>query len=288
MLTDEEVDALARQILAFAIDEVSSWSKDYFYEIRVTETGELVPVYGAESPEGLGAFLCEFMPLATIKTIIRSSELTLDTFVVVWTDAKTGERHPRRITEVLSKTSQRRSVEFLARWTSVHLIAFMQQRLIECIEETMHECGIITESLMAAALAEGLIKTGLPATADARGEIEKAAERTANRTRERLLKHIQGLPHLITKTRRGAPAKSDAERQRDRVAYSAKIEAAYSKLRLEQGKRPTKSSVAAELREGGRNVAGGDSRLNAFNVKLGRLGINYNELREKIEAELQQ
>ena len=69
MLTNEEVDSLAPKILAFAIDKVSSWGQDHFHEIRATDNGELVPVYGAESSEGLGAFLCEFMPLASIKQL---------------------------------------------------------------------------------------------------------------------------------------------------------------------------------------------------------------------------
>jgi hypothetical protein len=288
MLTDEEVDSLAPKILAFAIDEVSSWSQSYFHEIRATDDGELVPVYGAESPEGLGAFLCEFMPLATIKTIIRSCELSFDTFVIILTDADTGEKHSRSMSENMEPAARREAIEHMARMTSVHLIAFMRSRLSECVEEAVNDCGIISQAILAAVFSEGLIKAGVPATADAREEIEKAAARAANRRRERLLEHIQGLPHLITTTRRGAPPKSDARRQHDRAAYEAKIEAAYRKLRLEQGRPPTKRSVATELGEGGKNLAGGDSRNNALNVKLGRLGINYKELIEKIERELQQ
>ncbi|MEK6278909.1 MAG: hypothetical protein AABN95_00995 [Acidobacteriota bacterium] len=287
MLTEEEIDSLARQILAFAIEEVSSWDDGYFHAIEETDDGEPVPVYSATSVEGLGSFVMEFMPLATIKTIIRSSERTFETFIVVLSNSTTGEKEPRRVAELASPKTRRQAIDFTSRWASLNLIAFMRQRLSDCIEEAVHDCGVISESLLAVALAEAISKE-MPVTADAREEIEKAVTRTANKKRRQLQEHIEGLPHLITKTRLGAPPKSSAQRQQDRAAYTARIEAAYRKLRIETGQRPTKRSVAGELGEGGLSASGGDSRLNAFNVKLGRRGINYNELLERIESELQQ
>jgi hypothetical protein len=287
MLTEEEIDSLARQILEFAIKEVRNWDGDYFHAIGEID-GEPVPTYGATSLAGLGSFVMEFMPLDAIKTIIRSSELSLETFVVVLSNSTTGEKEPRRVAELASAKARMQAIEFTSRWASLHLIAFMGHRLLDCVEEAIRDCGVIGESLLAAALAEAIDSKGMPVTVDAREEIEKAATRVASKKRKQLQDHIEGLPHLITKTRLGAPPKSSTQRQRDRDAYTARIETAYRKLRSEIGQRPTKRSVAGELGEGGLSASGGDSRLNAFNVKLGRNGINYNDLVERIENELQQ
>src|SRR2546421_120053 len=79
-MTDAEIDALARDILTGTIDEVRSWEPQYFHEIHQMKDGELIPVYAATSPDGYGSFRCEYMPLETIKTLIRECEKAYDDF----------------------------------------------------------------------------------------------------------------------------------------------------------------------------------------------------------------
>src|SRR5437660_1256964 len=80
-MTDAEIDALARRLLTDAVQTILSWDAKFFHEIYELDGGELVPVYGAESQEGYGAFLCEYMPLATIKKLIKDCEEIFDDFV---------------------------------------------------------------------------------------------------------------------------------------------------------------------------------------------------------------
>lgn len=80
---------------------------------------------------------------------------------------------------------------------------------------------------------------------------------------------------------------SAVERERERQEYSAKVEGVYRARRVKEGKAPTKVSIADELGEGGINPkTGGDTRLNAFNLKLKRLGVDYEGIAKKVEDEL--
>ena len=75
MLTDSEIESLAQHVLKFAVLEVSEWRDEgALHEVRITDEGELVPVYGGTSPEGYGSFLCEYMPLAAIKKLVAKCE----------------------------------------------------------------------------------------------------------------------------------------------------------------------------------------------------------------------
>ena len=49
MLSDAEVDTLARTILADAIAEVASWDSNYFHNLYEYENGETTPVYAGTS-----------------------------------------------------------------------------------------------------------------------------------------------------------------------------------------------------------------------------------------------
>jgi len=286
MLTEQEVDALARELLTDAIREVRSWDKKYFDAILQTDDGELIPVYSGTSPESLGSFVCEFMALAAIKRIIHSCELSFDTFEVTLSNKDTGEEAKRRVSEMVKK-GRADSIKYMARWASVNLIGFFPQRLHDCLDDAVTDCGIIANALLAAVMAEAIVKSGMTVTADARADIEKAAAKAAEKKRETLRGHIDGLPHLLTKKGRGAPIKSPQLRKLERDAYAARVETAYREVRAREGKKPTKISVATELGAGGINPAkGSDTRLTAFGNKLRSLKIDYEAIASKVESEL--
>jgi len=91
MLTDEEVDSLARTILTNVVGKISDWNKPPFEDVEEMEDGELIPIYGGTSDEGYGSFRCEYMPLAAVKKIIVECERIFDEFTITVSEKHSGE-----------------------------------------------------------------------------------------------------------------------------------------------------------------------------------------------------
>src|SRR5947208_423946 len=100
-MTDEEIDALARELLIQTIKDVHSWNAHYFHDILEMEDGELIPVFAATSPDGFGSFLCEFYALATIKKLIAGLEKDFDEFVRSMANKPLSDAVKQRIHERL-------------------------------------------------------------------------------------------------------------------------------------------------------------------------------------------
>src|SRR6266404_2616662 len=234
-MTDAEIDVLARELLTYSIKEIIGWDAHFFHEVYDMDEGGLVPVYAAESEEGHGAFLCEFMPLATIKTIIVQCEDIFDDFKSHMTDKAVDAHAKEMVYERLTKARDY-AIRGMAKSAALNLIAFFQAKLCDTLEEAIEDCKLIANAHVAAAMAlqfdevaPGLMKI------DAREEIEKAALRVAEKKRNMLRDHIKDLPHMVTKRGPGAPVKSQFAREIERENYSTEIEAAYRKRREKQG-----------------------------------------------------
>lgn len=288
MLTDAEVDSLAREILTEVIAEINDWNGPPFEDIEETEDGEPIPIFGATSEEGYGSFRCEYMPLAAVKKIVVECERIFDNFTVRVSGIPSGKSVEQRISEGHLPESRSTSIRSMAACSVMHLLASFRERMCDVLEENVKDCEVIAESLLASVVGEQVKRAVAgKVTADVRSDIEKAAERVAERKRTMLRVAINGLPHVLAERGRGAPAKSPEEKEREAKTYAAKVEGAYRKLRLETGGKPKKIKVAKELGAGGLNRDTGiDSSLQAFNNKLKRLGITYDLIAKKVEDEL--
>jgi hypothetical protein len=288
MLTDQEIETLAREALARIVEDARA--APIFHRVGLTENGELVPVYAATSQEGYGSFLCRFMPHAAIKRIISDAERIFDEAVIEMTDKGTGEVRACRISELYDPEFQASIIRLMVDCATLHLISSFGSRLCEMLEDAVTESAIVSNAALGSLVGVRMKAMGVNSfKADAKPDLDKALEAAASKRRTLLLQYLKALPNIIAERPRGAPPKSPEQRQREREAYITRIEEAYRKVRAATGKRPTKTSIATELGEGGINrQTGTDSRLNAFNVKLSRLKINYPELTARIESNLQQ
>lgn len=288
MLSDVEIETLAKDILTHVIASIAEQGTSLFHEILEMDSGELIPVYGGTSPEGYGSFLCEFMPLATVKTIITTCERIFDDFTISVANKQTGESANKRISERHLPRSRDEAIKIMAECTTLYLITSFRARLCDLIDEAVKDCEVISKVLLASILVEqlkGVIQGKI--TADARTEIDEAVERVANKKRDLLRKTIKKTPHILAERGKGRPSKSPIERELESKDYITKIENAYHKLRHETGNKPTKTMVAKELGEGGLNLRTGiDSSLTAFGNKLRRLKIDYDAIVRKAEDEL--
>ncbi|MBC8028884.1 MAG: hypothetical protein H7Z16_02130 [Pyrinomonadaceae bacterium] len=286
MLTDAEVDVLAKELLNETIDQVLSWNADYFYEVYETHEGESVPVYGATSAEGYGSFLCEFMPLATVKKIIRESERIFDECPVIGIN-ESGEVGRKPVSELLGKNRES-TVRWMSLLATLNLIAFFRQGLSDMIVESVEDCKIIANAALAAAMSEAFAKANpeIPVKADARQDIEDAAKRVADKKRDFLRDHIKKLPHVLTPRGRGRPVgstKPAEKRTQESAEFEARVEQTIRKLLLDTGKMPIKTAVAKEMGVGGWNRdSGTDNRLISFSAKLNRLGLNFDAISERV------
>jgi hypothetical protein len=288
MLSDAEIETLAKEILTQIVTQIESWDSTYFHEVQETESGELVPVFAGTSEEGFGSYICKFMPFASIKTIIRECERIFDRFTITIKDKQTGITATTLISEKHLPESRSFTVRKMAEGATLHLISTFYLRMQEMIIENIKDSELMAQSMLAGVIARRLTgRIAEEVTADARSDIEEAAERVANFKRTLLRSHIKGMPHILAERGRGAPSKTDAERERESKAYAERVEAVYRKLRLEAGTKPTKTKVAKELGEGGINPqTGSDTSLSAFGNKLRRLQVDYDAIVKKVEDEL--
>jgi hypothetical protein len=175
----------------------------------------------------------------------------------------------------------------MARTASLHLIGFFDQRLHDMLDDAFEDGKVIAETYLGVSFAKMLDPYAPePVKLDARKGIEQASKRVAASKAKFLRESIEFLPFLTTKKRRGAPPKPSETRELEREEFTAKIEAAYRTLRIATGKKPTKKSIAAQLGIGGVDPRKGtDTRSNAFNNKLKRLGINYDAIAARMEVE---
>jgi hypothetical protein len=202
--------------------------------------------------------------------------------------------------EFLEITDASRRVEFeavrsvavkaMVDCATLHLLFSFITRLEDMVEDAVEDSYVVGKGLAVASVAKYLTNTEhREFTADARPAIEQAVQRAAEKRRKVIRTHFKGLPSLLSERGRGAPIKPQSVRARERDAYAAKVEVAYRKIRNLTGKKPTKISVAKELGEGGLNLKSGiDSSAAAFRNKLTRLGIDYDAIKARIEAETKQ
>jgi hypothetical protein len=73
MLTDDEIDALAREILTSVVHEILQWEHPPFTKCEVIKNGDLALTYEGTSADGNGSFICNYMPLDAVRKIIREA-----------------------------------------------------------------------------------------------------------------------------------------------------------------------------------------------------------------------
>jgi len=290
MLSDAELDSLAKSLLQDVVAELANWEAEGgrkpFYHVSTDEADNLVLTCGGHSSEGYGTFACDYTPIDVIKSIIRNCEKTADEFPIHAKIKETGETKTVTLAE-LEIENNAGLVETMAGTASLYLLVHLTARIGEAIQEAVRDSDLMAQSVISASMGSIFSKLGIGATSDATDEIEIAAQRVAQTKRDLLRAHLKEMPHMVVQRGRGRKPKSAEERERERQEYLVKVESVYRSLRLKEGKPPKKMDVAGELGEGGINLkTGGDSRTNALNLKLERLGINYDEVVRKVEDEL--
>jgi hypothetical protein len=55
-MTDQEIDALARELLTRAVKEVRAWDSDYFYSVDEVTDGNWIVTFAATGPTRTGQF----------------------------------------------------------------------------------------------------------------------------------------------------------------------------------------------------------------------------------------
>jgi hypothetical protein len=253
MLSDAELDSLAKSLLQDVVAELANWEAEEgrkpFYSISTDEADNLVLTYGGHSSEGYGTFACDYTPIDVIKSIIRTCEKTSEEFPIHAKIQDTGETKTVTLAE-LEIENNAGLVETMAGTASLYLLAHLTARMGEAIQEAVRDSDLMAQSVISASMGSIFSKLGIGATSDARDEIEIAAQRVAQTKRELLRGHLKEMPHMIVQRGRGRKPKPAAERERERQEYSAKVESTYRSLRLKKGKRPKKTEHSKRVGRG--------------------------------------
>jgi hypothetical protein len=285
-MTDAEINALAKEILTKTLLEVNKVAPQVL-RIERKSNGDPFMEFVGTSKLGLGGFRCQYDPLPSIKQLIIESEKLYDDFAVTITDKQTK----KTTTEILGESpSEDRNgiIGSMAHVAALMMVGAFYPKLCELLGDGFQEAKIIAEGVLKTTVASQLDTDEIIGYADTDMSltVDQAVKKVAERKEKYLRDYLSTLPHVIAKRGPGRLAKSKFHANLEAIDYAAKVERVYRTLRVEKGRPPTKVSVAGELGEGGINPRGGDSRLNAFNLKLGRLGVNYEEIAEKVEADL--
>lgn len=277
MLTEEEINALVDGSLGRALKGLSGLiSPDAFQPCQL-DSGEYGAIYSGTSQEGYGSYSCRYMPREAVRRIVVYCDRQFEDFLT------TTDGVAREIVEANRDISIKSMVDVAV----LHLVSSFGSRLQEVMEEIVDESHLISGGLVAASVSRYLGQiTKREYMADGRAQIEQAVKRVAKRRRTLLRTYLKALPNVMVEKRRGAKPKSESERSAASVKYASQVERAYRRVREKQGRRPKKKEIAIELREGGINPKTfGDSRLNAFNLKLKRLNVDYSAIAKRVEDE---
>src|SRR5437588_13085705 len=94
MLSDSELEGLAKSLLEDLVTEIGSWTEGErkpFYAVSKDAAGNLVLTYAGRSTEGYGTFTCEYAPIEAIKAVIRHCERISEQLTVELTNTQTAE-----------------------------------------------------------------------------------------------------------------------------------------------------------------------------------------------------
>ncbi len=204
-MTDAEIDALARELLAQSIKFVQAIDgATVISEIGEFSEGHIGPIYEGISPDGYGRFLFAFDPREAVKQIIVECERLNDTLELELTDAKTGKSITSRDAASQTPESREISIKTIAEFAVTNLIGMFGFRMVAVLKDAVDDSLIIAKTSLSAVVARHLTDKGIINTpADVRPLIEEAAKRAADRKREDLLGHIDGIPHLLAQRGRG-------------------------------------------------------------------------------------
>jgi hypothetical protein len=286
MLTDNEIDALASQILSKAIGIVSDWKPPRFVRVDQMDSGELIPVFAGSHP-GYGSYHCDYFVFDAVKQMIRDCEALFEAFYIELKNPQTGSIVRVKLSEKMPEVGEL-SVRIMAETATVYMLNSFTARMQETLEESIEDGKFIAQTTLQSVTAKELQNLEfVDAVADMRLDIDEAVDRVGRRKRKELIAHVAELPNVLAARKRGAPPKSPLTRERERAEYIQRIQEVYRELRLEANKKPSKTSVVKKLGEGGFNPkTGGESYLQAFRLKLIRLDIEYDETVKQVEDEV--
>ena len=287
-MTDAEIDALAREIFSEVVANVIAIAP---HAGRILHNSEDQPFLelGGVSKEGLGTFRYHYEPIPPIKKLIAESERLYDGFEVTIKNAESGQIHTKQLKD-LPGGDRNQIIREMAFVAALQMVGEIFPNLIQLIRDSFRDARMIAEGALISIIAsspdaddEALIY----ANTDMTDAIEEAVREISNRKRKILQDFLNGAPYVIASRNPGRKRKTVFQVKQEADQYSSAVEAAYRAERLAVGKKPTKISVATRLKEGGVDpTRGSDTRLNAFNLKLARYGINYEQIATKVEDEL--
>ncbi len=278
-MTDAELDTLANEILREILTENIGWVRSAVQELSQTDSGELYPTFEGTSTEGHGSFVCKLFLLATVKTLIGSCEDIFDSFDLEVSDRESGLTKVKKISEGHDPKSRSESIRMMAECATYHVVTTFRSRLGDLLDETVADSKLMAECLLGAVVGQTLADA-IPGkmTGDARAEIDKAVKRVSDKKQGMLVYYLSHLPFILAKSKVGRPSgskKPERKKKQDKAEFESKIEKTVRALFHTLGRKPFKYEVAEALGIGGLSSTGSDSRINSFNNKLTRLGIDY-------------
>jgi hypothetical protein len=131
--------------------------------------------------------------------------------------------------------------------------------------------SLVTQSPHRASLSRGASKV-------IQDWIDKAVEIAMKKKRDFLVGYMNIHPLINIPTGVGRPKgsrKSEEKKAKEKAEFESTIQQTVKTLFYSLGREPFKYEVAEALGIGGINPKGTDSRINSFNNKLARLGIDY-------------
>jgi hypothetical protein len=280
-------DNETRRALAIElIDEVfTSWEErgkpwQTFHGVLKPKAKDGVPiaVYANRSTEGFGDFICQYWPLGSVEKIIADCEKIFDNTSI----EIEGSRLNFSEAEWEPGARERAIRDMTAFATQVFLLG-IRSLICDAIEEGLADSLFLAQ---AALINDTAVDNDLPevaqCTSDGRPVLDQIVKRVAKRKRELLVGLLGALPRIITKGRVGRPlgsTKPENVKEKEKEELVSQIEHALRRLVSASQSVPTKTAVARELGIGGLNPnTGNDSSLQAFNSKLNRYEIDYNQI----------
>jgi hypothetical protein len=201
-MTNEERRELALEILSDVENEIleNEVARQSFVGFDHTLDGEPIPRYNGESPDGRGSFICEYMPLAAVMTLITECEADYE---------KSGEEREYVRKYILANDVPRETVRRMATIGTKVLLMNIRAALCEAVDESFLNASAVAEGALKTIIVQRIEKLGravsmpVKTSVSAAAGIEEAAQRVAEKKRAHLRDLLSRLPNMITEARRG-------------------------------------------------------------------------------------
>lgn len=206
-MTEDDAKRIAADVVAEMLNDprTAETLTLVCHDLWFTECGEPVPVYGAESAAGYGAYSCEYWPTMAAEKLVEECERIYDGQVLTRkAGGKVAER--MRLKDLPAEFNDKYRAEIIGLMRELairHLFTNLRAKLNMALWLNYEEAKAIAGGVLGLMLSRALESSYGAADVDGREVLRDLVNECADKERRHLKESFSALPGVIAEGRRG-------------------------------------------------------------------------------------